>query len=254
GNVGIGTTSPATKLEVGGNTSNVTLDGYLNCTVFTSNANGLLDCTRSDERVKQNITSIASSSALLAIDALNPVSFNWRDSSWGTNQQFGLIAQQVQNVFPNLVQTTNPTAFTPGGTLTVNYIGLISPMISAIQELDARMRQFGPLAATLTVEPGVNAQCVVGNTLLRRRKRKHEARSTKHENEYEYDEIEIKNIVVGDEIQSLDEHTDRVVYSRVNALIDMGEQEVFELVTKSGRRIRTTSNHPFLARAGAAKP
>ena len=51
-NVGISTSSPATLLEVGGSTANVTLDGYLNCASFTSNANGLLSCTASDERLE----------------------------------------------------------------------------------------------------------------------------------------------------------------------------------------------------------
>ncbi len=47
----------------------------------------------------------------------------------------GFIAQQVQAIFPNLVSTTSPTALTPGGTLGLNYIGLISPIVSAIQAL-----------------------------------------------------------------------------------------------------------------------
>ncbi|TSC64822.1 MAG: Protein containing Hedgehog/intein hint domain, C-terminal domain, partial [Parcubacteria group bacterium Gr01-1014_91] len=66
--------------------------------------------------------------------------------------------------------------------------------------------------------------------------------------ECDFDQVPIRDILPGDYVQSLHERTNRVVYSRVNALIDMGEQEVYELVTKSGRRIRTTSNHPFLAR------
>ncbi|MDE1988397.1 MAG: tail fiber domain-containing protein, partial [Patescibacteria group bacterium] len=150
GNVGIGTTSPATILEVGGATTNVTFDGYKNCTALTSNGNGLLGCTASDERMKQNIVSLDGSSGLAALNALNPVSFYWKDASLGTQQQYGLIAQQVKNVFPNLVQTTNPTALTPDGTLTVNYYGLIAPMIKSIQELDGRTR-FIANSATSTV-------------------------------------------------------------------------------------------------------
>ncbi|HQT83163.1 MAG TPA: tail fiber domain-containing protein, partial [Candidatus Paceibacterota bacterium] len=246
GNVGIGTTSPATKLEVGGATANVTLDGYLNCTGFTSDANGKLVCTASDERLKQNITALATSSMLAGLDALSPVSFYWRDPSMGTAQQFGLIAQQVQTVFPNLVQMTNPTALTPGGTLTVNYQGLISPIILAIQQLDSNLRQIEPQAGVLSVGPDVNAQCVVGDTRLRRRRRRADG-------SYEYDEVDIEDVLAGDEIASLDQATGRVVYARVNALMDMGEQEVYELVTKSGRRIRTTANHPYLARIAHKK-
>ncbi len=246
GNVGIGTTSPATKLEVGGNTANVTFDGYLNCAGFTSDANGKLACTASDERLKQNITSLATSSALAGINALNPVSFNWRDPSMGNQEQFGLIAQQVETVFPNLVQRTNPTELTPGGTLTVNYPGFISPMILAIQELDARTRQILGSGGVLSLVPGVESQCVTGDTRLRRRRRCVDG-------SFEFDEVDIKDVVAGDEIQSLEERTGSVVYSRVNGLIDMGEQEVYELVTKSGRRIRTTANHPFLARRPSAE-
>ncbi|MFH1178409.1 MAG: tail fiber domain-containing protein, partial [bacterium] len=243
GNVGIGTTSPATLLEVGGATANVTFDGYKSCTGFTSNANGLLACTGSDQRLKQNIISLDATSSLAAINALNPVSFYWRDATLGANQQFGLVAQEVQSVFPNLVQATNPTALTPDGTLTVNYSGLIAPMIRSIQELDAQVRQMQAAGGVLTVVPGTEAQCVVGDTRLRKRKR-----ASSGADFDEFESIAICDIAVGDEIQSLNESTGEVVYSRVNALMNMGVQEIFELRTASGRTIRTTGNHPFLAR------
>jgi len=83
---------------------------------------------------------------------------------------------------------------------------------------------------------------------LRRKKRKAQRSGNVRQGDVEFDEICIRDVAAGDYIQSLNERENRVVYSRVNALIDMGEQDVYELVTKSGRRIRTTSNHPFLAR------
>jgi hypothetical protein len=49
----------------------------------------------------------------------------------------GPIAQQVLPVFPNLISTTSATALTPDGTLSLNYIDLISPIVSAIQALSA---------------------------------------------------------------------------------------------------------------------
>jgi len=94
----------------------------------------------SDIRLKTNIQSLDASSSLSLIDALNPVTFNWIDPNEGTTPQLGFIAQQVQQIFPNLVSTTSATALTPGGTLGLNYIGLISPIVSAIQALSAEVQ------------------------------------------------------------------------------------------------------------------
>lgn len=150
GYLGIGTTTPATLLEVGGSTANVTFDGYKNCTGFTSNANGLLACTASDQRLKQDIITLDASSTLSAIASLRPVSFHWKsETERGSEEQFGFIAQDVVTVFPNLVATSSPTALSPDGTLTVNYPGLIAPLIVAVQEL---MKNISHFAQSITTE------------------------------------------------------------------------------------------------------
>ncbi|MEK7532695.1 MAG: hypothetical protein AAB579_03805, partial [Patescibacteria group bacterium] len=65
----------------------------------------------------------------------------------------------------------------------------------------------------------------------------------------------IKDIQQGDEIASLDEQTGKIVWSRVNALMDMGVKQTYRLTTMDGRVIRTTANHPYLVqRLGARKP
>ena len=46
---------------------------------------------------------------------------------------FGVIAQEVERVFPELVETT------PEGLKRVHYYGLIAPLIEAVKELDARL-------------------------------------------------------------------------------------------------------------------
>jgi hypothetical protein len=46
----------------------------------------------------------------------------------------------VQQIFPTLISTTSATALTPNGTLGLNYIGLISPIVSAIQALSTEMQ------------------------------------------------------------------------------------------------------------------
>ena len=100
----------------------------------------------SDQRLKTNISDLDGSSSLAEINALNPVTFNWIDPAKSSVPQFGFIAQQVDQVFPNLVSTTSPTALTPDGTLSLNYIDLISPIIAAIQELD---KEVTSLASTV---------------------------------------------------------------------------------------------------------
>ena len=58
---------------------------------------------------------------------LRPVTYNWIE---GGEKAMGLIAQEVQEVFPFMVSG--------GGdeTLTVDYSQLISPMLARIQRLD----------------------------------------------------------------------------------------------------------------------
>jgi hypothetical protein len=143
--VGIGTTTPYAALEVWGpdaasSTLAFNVVNSASTTVFAvfDGGNAELSGTltqSSDQRLKTNIQSLDASSSLALIDQLNPVTFDWIDPDEGATPQVGFIAQQVQAIFPELVSTTSPTALTPGGTLGLNYIGLISPIVSAIQAL-----------------------------------------------------------------------------------------------------------------------
>jgi lysophospholipase L1-like esterase len=145
GNLGIGTTTPYSRLEVWGldtaSTSAFTVVNNASTTEFAvlDNGNATLAgnlIQNSDQRLKTNVTDLDASSSLAAINALSPVTFNWIDPAKGSVPQFGFIAQQVQSVFPSLVSVTAPTSLTPDGTLSLNYIDLISPIVAAIQQLD----------------------------------------------------------------------------------------------------------------------
>jgi FeS assembly protein SufB len=57
--------------------------------------------------------------------------------------------------------------------------------------------------------------------------------------------VEIKNIKPGDTVFSYDEELNKIVRSRVTGFMDKGKLPVFE-VNVAGRKIKTTSNHPFL--------
>ena len=84
--------------------------------------------TTSDRRLKENIASLDAS--LDKILGLKPVSYNMIDNTEQT--QLGLIAQEVLEHFPEVVHQGSD------GYYSLNYSGLVAPMISAIQELEAR--------------------------------------------------------------------------------------------------------------------
>ena len=175
GNLGVGTTSPLAKLDVAGG-NNVTVPlfqlssvaSYATTTEFVVNNNGSATLAgaltqSSDQRLKTNILSLDASSSLSAINALNPVTFNWIDPASGVTPQLGFIAQQVQSVFPNLVSTTSATALTPGGTLGLNYIGLISPIVAAIQALDKEIASLASTVAGFAQSLTTQRLCIGGN-------------------------------------------------------------------------------------------
>jgi Chaperone of endosialidase/Domain of unknown function (DUF5011) len=145
GNVGIGTSTPYSRFTVWGpdtaSTSAFAVVNSASTTVFSVFDDGNSTYSgsifqSSDLRLKTGVQSLDASSSLSAIEQLNPVSY-FRIDQPGTGENLGFIAQQVQQVFPQLVSTTSPTALTPDGTLTLNYEGLIAPIVSAIQQLSA---------------------------------------------------------------------------------------------------------------------
>ncbi|HUD02407.1 MAG TPA: tail fiber domain-containing protein [Candidatus Paceibacterota bacterium] len=142
--IGFGTTTPYASLEVWGstNTGSTTVFSVVSSastTLFSVSANGYATLQNSlyqssDQRLKTDITTLDASSSLAALLALTPVSYTRIDQpELGTN--LGFIAQQVQQIFPELVSTSSPTALTPDGTLTLNYTGLIAPIVKAIQAI-----------------------------------------------------------------------------------------------------------------------
>ena len=59
------------------------------------------------------------------------MAFYWKDKAKGSGQQMGVIAQDVEKVFPQLVVTND------NGFKSVNYPGLVAPLIEAVKELKA---------------------------------------------------------------------------------------------------------------------
>ncbi len=96
----------------------------------TNGANCVAQATLSglsDERLKENIIPV---SGLAAIEQLNGVKFNWKATG---KADIGVLAQNVETVFPELVTTADDEAQTKS----VHYDGLIAPLIEAVKELKA---------------------------------------------------------------------------------------------------------------------
>ncbi len=128
GNVGIGTTSPSDKLHVSGDIRVGT--GTTGC-VKDSDATVIAGVCSSDLRFKKDITPF--SNVLNDYSRLRPVNFFWRadeftDKHFGTRQSFGLIAQEVEQLFPDLVSTDEQ------GYKAVNYSKLPLLTIQAVKE------------------------------------------------------------------------------------------------------------------------
>jgi hypothetical protein len=136
-----------------------------------SGENTLSTCS-SDERLKQNITALDASTTLAQVMELNPVSFNWNPAfASSTPLQFGLIAQQVQQVWPNLISTTSPTPLTPNGTLSLNFNGLFGPIVAAIQALDQELTSLENTVAGFAESFSTRQLCIVddnGSTCITR--------------------------------------------------------------------------------------
>ncbi|NBU58520.1 MAG: tail fiber domain-containing protein [Betaproteobacteria bacterium] len=130
------------------NSSSRTVDGGANGAMLRNDGGNLTlaaagsvicggTCTGfSDARLKKQVAPLPAESGLAAILRLNPISFNWIDPKQPDTSQFGFIAQDVAKVLPDLVSNSgNTSARTPDGTLTLNYIGLLAPLVKSVQEL-----------------------------------------------------------------------------------------------------------------------
>jgi hypothetical protein len=110
-------------------------------TQFVRNQKGSFDPTHgtysasSDFRIKKNIESLPN--MLKKIMQLKPRKYEMIKNNPGHDQTFGLIAQEVKEIFPELVhvsQATNTGYKNISDLHMLNYSGLASPIVKALQE------------------------------------------------------------------------------------------------------------------------
>ena len=99
------------------NSSGIVITGVTTATDFNST---------SDERLKENITTVEN--AVEVNNQLRGVRFEWKRDG---RPSYGVIAQELEQVLPELVSDTDPK--------TVNYNGIIGVLIEAVKELSARV-------------------------------------------------------------------------------------------------------------------
>jgi hypothetical protein len=62
------------------------------------------------------------------VNELNPVSFEWKSEANGTGTKYGFIAQEVQQVIPEIVSTDST------GTIGLDTVSMIPFLVKAIKE------------------------------------------------------------------------------------------------------------------------
>ncbi|WP_413574872.1 tail fiber domain-containing protein [Bdellovibrio sp. HCB290] len=131
GFIGMGNSAPAYKLDVNGDIN--VANG------FVYRVNGVQICsstgctTSSDRNLKENIIPLENS--LENILKLEGVAYQYRDKTVYTDKdQIGVIAQDVEKVFPQVVITDKKTGFKA-----VAYDHLVAPLIEAVKSLYARL-------------------------------------------------------------------------------------------------------------------
>ena len=115
----------------------------INVLSLKGNGNAVLDGTltqSSDERLKKNIFPLKNVLSKLA--ALNGYTYQWKDSSKGTEEQIGFIAQEVEKQFPQLVQTNDK------GMKSVAYANMGPVLLEAIREQQVQIDELKKMINT----------------------------------------------------------------------------------------------------------
>ncbi len=120
------TTTETALLQVNGS---ILQTGATSCSL-DADADGEIICTVSDQKLKKDVTDM--SYGLSHIMQLHPVGYNFIDTKYGSGPQIGFIAQELEQIIPEVV-TDGPDY------KSVNYALLTSVITKAVQELNLKL-------------------------------------------------------------------------------------------------------------------
>ncbi|MEZ4777839.1 MAG: tail fiber domain-containing protein [Flavobacteriaceae bacterium] len=167
GKVGINRTPATNALEVGGDASKTTAGAWL---------------ANSDRRLKKNIEGIEGKTALQKIEQMRGVTYLWNDTQTGINRpenlQYGFIAQELMEVFPEKVTQDNlgfyQTAYGDYDPLFVEAIKELKKEVETLseenQKLKAQLLKFESLEARLSALENGNATNINSETTSEKKK------------------------------------------------------------------------------------
>src|SRR5262249_46362904 len=128
--------SQVTVAQVTGDTATLAVAGNITYTGTLTDV--------SDIRLKKDLVPLDKDSIINRLDQINTYSFRMKADPRG-RIEFGVVAQELEKLFPELVETASDAM----GTKSVNYVGLIAPLIEASKDLKSKNDQLTAEIQTL---------------------------------------------------------------------------------------------------------
>ena len=97
--------------------------------------------------LKENIQSMIGGTSI--VNQLNPVSFEWKSGVGGTGTKYGFIAQEVQQVIPDIVSTDQ------SGTTGIDTVSIIPFLVKSIKEQQETIEQLRAEIQFIKTELGI---------------------------------------------------------------------------------------------------
>jgi hypothetical protein len=134
GDVGIGLNNPTEMLSVNGNASKSSAGDWV---------------ANSDARLKKNIADLRATESLSQLLKLKGIAYEWDDDKTGINRpigiQYGFTAQNIQEVFPELVEEDNlgylQTAYGTYDAMMIEALRALNEKIERLERENEKLKQ-----------------------------------------------------------------------------------------------------------------